>query len=211
MTDAPNRSRWRIGLVGLALAAYAALSIYSHGAPQARALGAALSIGPLLLLLLIVLWRSAPAWIAVGGSALTVFLCYRGWGPLMRHYEWSDLAQQVLIYALMAAVLARSLRPGQVPVLAQIADRAHGPLEADEQSYLRAATRAWALFYALIAVSIGALFFLVSARLWSIFTDVVVFIAIAAMVVIEHAVRRRCLRRSAPGGLVRALRQALIG
>lgn len=190
---------------------YAALSHYSNSVPQAKGLAAGLSLGPLLLVALIILWRSTPTFVAALGTVLTGVLVYRTWSAFERHYEWSDLAQQVLIYALIAASFAQSLRADRVPLLTQLEEKLHGTLEARELVYFRRATAVWALFYALIAAAVLVLFFTTSLRTWSLFVNGVVFAAIALMCVADFALRRRLLPRRPSGGLVTALRQALIG
>ncbi len=204
-----SRSAW-LGIVAL-LVLYTALSLYGNSNPQARGLGAALSVGPLVLIGLIVLWRSTKFWIAGLATVLIAALMVRGWSAFERHYEWSDLAQQVLIYALVAASFALSLRPARTPLCEQLAAKLHGPLEAREIAYLRRATLAWALFYALITLAILVLFFTSTLRVWSLFVNVLVFVAIALACLIDHLIRRRRLPRRAAGGLMRALRQALVG
>lgn len=204
-----KRARW-LG-VALLLVGYAALSHYSNTMPQAKGLAAGLSLGPLLLLALIVLWRATPVLIAALGTLLTALLVYRTWDSFERHYEWSDLAQQVLIYALIAASFALSLRRARVPLITQLEEKLHGVLEARELVYYRWATLAWALFYTLLALAVLVLFFTTPLRVWSLFVNAGVFAVIALMCIADFALRRRLLPRRPAGGLVTALRQALIG
>lgn len=204
-----KRGKWLV--LALLLVGYAALSHYSNIEPRAKGLAAALSLGPLLLIAVIVMWRALrplTATLLTGTLALVVYL---SWGTFERHYEWSDLAQQVLIYGLIAASFALSLRADRVPLCTQLALTLHGPLEPREVTYLRRATTAWALFYALIAAAVLVLFFTATLQVWSLFVNVLVFAAIALMCLADHFVRRRVLPRRAGGGLVTALRQALIG
>jgi uncharacterized membrane protein len=204
-------SRLQLAIAAGILIAYAALSHYSNASPDARGLGAAVSLGPLLLIAAFLAWRSLPRIGAalvttVAGAALVIY-----WPLIERHYEWADLAQQCGVYALIGAGFARTLLAGRTPTCTQIAQKLHGELGAAEISYLRGATIAWALFYALLAVAILLLYFLAPLRTWSIFVNFVSFALIALMALIDHAIRRRVLPRRAGGGLLTALRHALIG
>jgi uncharacterized membrane protein len=204
-----KRSTWVA--IALLLALYTTLSLYSSSTPAAKGLGAALSVGPVLLIALIVLWRSLSTVLAAALTALLAALLYREWAVLERHYEWSDLVQQALIYALIATSFALSLRPARVPLCTQLAQKLHGTLDAREIAYLRRATAVWASFYALICAAIIVLFLTAPLRVWSLFVNVLVFAVIALACVADHLVRRRVLPPRASGGLMRTLKQALVG
>ena len=207
----PTPSRRQILVLAGILIAYAALSHYSNESPEARGLGAALSLGPILLIALFLAWR----WLARSLAALLT-LCTAGalirwWPDIKRHYEWADLAQQCAAYALISFGFARTLFGGRVPTCTQLALRLHGALGPDEQAYLRAATLAWAGFYLVIAVAVGVLYFIAPLSVWSIFVNFATFGLIALMALADHLLRRRLLPPRHGGGLLTALRQALIG
>ncbi|MFI4890878.1 MAG: hypothetical protein ACHQIL_10140 [Steroidobacterales bacterium] len=204
-------SRRQIAIAAGLIIAYAALSHYSNASPDARGLGAGLSLGPLLLIALFLVWRSLPRVIALLVTAGTGALLVIYWPAIERHYEWADLAQQCGVYALIAAGFARSLLAGHTPTCTQIGHRLHGELGPTEISYLRGATVAWAAFYALLAVAILVLYFLVPLGAWSMFVNFASFGLIALMALVDHAIRRRLLPRRSSGGILTALRQALIG
>ncbi len=207
---APALSRNQMVAIGGFLAVYAALSYYSNAEPEAKSLGAALSVGPVTLIGLALAWR----WLHRGAAALITLavavILVRYWSIFRDHFEWADLAQQVAIYALVAVSFAHSLVGGRVSTCAQIAIRLHGPLSPPEIAYMRRATLAWALFYAGIAAAVLVLYFLVPIRIWSIFVNFVVFALIALAAVVDHLLRKKLLPPRA-GGLLTALRQALIG
>jgi uncharacterized membrane protein len=204
-------SRGQIAVAAGLIIAYAALSHYSNASPEARGLGAALSLGPLLLIALFMVWRWWPRTIAALVTFGTGVLLVAYWPVIKRHYQWADLAQQCAIYALLAGSFARSLSGGRMPVCTQIAQKLHGELGPAEISYLRGATITWAAFYALLAVAILMLYFLVALDTWSIFVNFVTFGLIALMAFVDHTIRRRVLPRRSSGGILTALRQALIG
>jgi uncharacterized membrane protein len=196
----------RLQLIGVAafIVAYAVLSQYSNEAPNARALGAALSLIPLLLIAAIVVWRWRQpligALVAVSAATLLYLFWPVFWPVFQKHYEWADLTQQVGAYGLVAVSFGRSLYGGRVPVCTQIANSLRGGLDPAEIAYTRRATLAWAVFYAALTASILALYFAVSLRVWSLFVNFAAFGLIAVMALVDHAIRRHVLsQRSDPG------------
>jgi uncharacterized membrane protein len=86
----------------------------------------------------------------------------------------------------------------------------HGAPTPKEITYTRWATVAWTLVYALLAAVILGLFFTVPLRVWSLFVNFYSFGLIAAIFLIDHAIRRRVLPHR-PGGILAAVRQSLGG
>jgi uncharacterized membrane protein len=206
---ATRRGRW-IAFAGL-FAGYALLSQYSATAsnPHARSLGAALSIGPVILILLVLLWvwrwRVAALIVALSSGALL----YLKWPFIERHYEWSDLAQQFGIYGLVAIFFARSLFAGRVPVCDQLARQMYGALTPAETAYMRRATAAWAVFYFLLTAAVLILFFAAPLRVWSLFTNFVTWGLMVFAGFVDHALRQRVLPRHRDGGILTLIRRAL--
>ncbi len=190
----PGPSRARLMAVAAFIVAYAVLSQYSNEVPNARSLGAALSLTPILLIAAVLMWRWRQPLIGalVALSAGTVL--YLVWPLFQKHYEWADLTQQVGSYGLVAVSFGRSLYGGRVPVCTQIASSLRGGLKPAEIAYTRRATLAWSVFYAILTASILALYFVVSLRVWSLFVNFVTFALIALMTLVDHAIRRRVLR-----------------
>jgi uncharacterized membrane protein len=187
------------------------LSIYSESSADAKGLAAALSVGPILLVGLVLAWR----WIsAVAALALGAALCaclYRYWSVIEAHYAWGDLAQQCGAYGFVALGFGRSLFGGRVPLCTQLAITMHGELTPVEVKYTRRATVVWLLFYVALAVAILALFFLSSRSAWSLFVNFGTFALILLGGIADHLLRRRLLPRHPGGGLLTIVRRALIG
>ncbi len=205
-----RRGQWFA--VTAVVAGYALLSQYSASSadPHARSLGAALSIGPVLLIALGLLWfwkwRVSASIFALASGAIL----YLEWPFIQSHYEWSDLAQQCGIYGLVALFFARSLFAGRVPVCAQLAEQMYGALTLEEMAYMRRATAAWALFYSLLTAAILVLFFVVPLRTWSLFTNFVTWGLMVLAGFVDHALRRLVLPRHREGGILTLIRRALI-
>jgi uncharacterized membrane protein len=172
-------------------------------------LGAALSIGPVLLIGLSALWIWKWRLSALIVAVLSGVLLSREWSFIQNHYEWSDLAQQCGIYGLVAIFFARSLFGGRVPVCAQLARQMYGELLPSEIAYMRRATAAWAVFYLLLAVAIMVLFFVAPLRVWSLFTNFVTWGLMVLAGFVDHALRQLVLPRHRQGGILALLRRAL--
>lgn len=211
-TQAPASPQrwWWLGIAALLLG-YAVLSHYSASSPDARRLGATLSLGPLVLIGVILIWRFTHPAAAILTAGLLGAIMYRYWAVLERNYEWVDLVQQCGVYALVAASFAGSLIGGRVPLCTQLASQMHGNLTPEEVTYTRGATWAWATFYAMLSVVILALFFWAPLRIWSLFVNFATFGLILCMGIADHALRQRIVPRRLRGGLLGIIRRALIG
>ncbi len=129
---------------------------------------------------------------------------------LTQYYEWSDVIQQFGVYSLASFGFARSLWGGRVPLCTQLMAKLYGPLSPAEIRYTHRATVVWAVFYLLLAAAIFILFFAVSLRLWSLFTNFATFGLIGIVFFTDHAIRRIVLPHR-PGGILAALRQSITG
>lgn len=209
--DAPRASLLQLSIVAAAFIAYALLSHYSESVPDAKGLGAGISIGPIALIGAVLVWRWTSPPVAVACIGLGCWAVFHCWTFLETHFAWADLLQQCGAYALLAVGFARTLAGGRVPMCTRMADRLHGPLERVEVSYTRRATAVWALFYGLLAAAIAVLFFAAPRPVWSAFVNFATFALIGIVFAVDHAIRRRVLPRKPGTGMVAALRQALAG
>jgi uncharacterized membrane protein len=210
-TANPQHSRVAALVIAALLIGYAALSHHAYSDVHAKGLGAALSVGPVILIGAFLAWRWIHPLAALAVAALSGLMLYRHWAAVEENYQWSDLVQQCGLYGLIALGFVRSLLAGQTPLCTLLAEKLHGVLEPIEISYTRRATLAWTLFYGLMALAILVLFFLVSPSVWSFFVDFVTYGLIIAMAVADHAIRRRLLPRHPAGGILAAVRRAIVG
>jgi uncharacterized membrane protein len=198
----------QLAVVAAITVGYAALSHYSNTAPDAKGLGAGLSIAPILLIGAVMLWRWSHPLLALSIFALEAVLLFHYWPVLTKYYEWADVVQQCGAYGLVSLTFARSLFGGRVPLCTQLSAKLHGPLAPAEIAYTRWATVAWMIFYVMLAAIILILFFVAPLRVWSLFVNFAAFGLIALAFIADHAVRRRVLPHR-PGGILAALRQSL--
>jgi len=210
---AGSQSAHRLGwsLIALLVIGYAVLSHYSASSPNAKGLGAALSIGPVLVIAVILAWRWTNPGTALLIAAVLGAFVYRYWAVIEENYEWGDLAQQCGAYGLVALSFARSLFGGRIPLCTQLASTMHGELSPLEISYTRRATVVWMVFYALLTTAILALFFVASQRVWSLFVNFATFGLIIAMGIADHAIRLRVLPQHPGGGILGIIKRSLIG
>ena len=208
-TKSPHRLQ--LATVAALVMGYAALSHYSASSPNARGLGAALSIGPVILIGIILAWRWTQPLTALLITAALGAALHHYWPVVEANYEWADLAQQCGAYGLVALFFGRSLYGGRIPICTQWASQVHGALTPAEIAYTRHATEVWVIFYVLMAVAILILFFAESLRVWSFFVNFVTFGLMMLMGIADHAIRRRVLPRHTDGGILAVIRRSLIG
>jgi uncharacterized membrane protein len=208
----PRRVQIRVlGILAAVIIAYTAVSQYSYSSPDAKGLGAGLSVGPVVAVGVALAWRWTPRFVAALITALTGALLYVCWPFLKAHYEWSDLVQQAGVYGMVAIGFGRSLLRGRIPTCTLLADQLHGPLEASETAYTRRATIVWFVFYTLLAAAIVVVFFTASTHVWSLFVNFGTFGLMGLLFAADHAIRRRVLPRRPGGGLVAALLHSVTG
>lgn len=208
---APDPDRRARNLVVAAMLAYTGLSLYSASVPDARGLGAALSVGPLAAIAVLLAWRWLGRWPAVLVALATGAGMVHYWDAIRSLYRWSDLVQQCGLYGLAALLFALSLQGGREPLCVQLARTLHADFSARELAYLRGATAAWAVFFLALAIAVGVLFFTLSQAHWSLFTNVGAVLLMAAMTLADLGLRHALLPRHRSGGLLAALRTALLG
>jgi uncharacterized membrane protein len=207
---ARNVTLWQWAVIVVLIICYAVLSQYSNSVPDAKGLAAGLSVGPLLLIGAVLVWRWSHPLPASLIFALVGVLLFRYWPVLTKYYEWSDVVQQCGAYGLASVSFGRSLLGDRVPLCTQLMDKLHGPLAAAEIAYMHKATVAWTLFYALLAAAILALFFVAPLRLWSLFVNFGTFGLMGLMFMADHAIRHRVLPHR-QAGILAALRRSLNG
>jgi len=126
------------------------------------------------------------AWLVLLASATTLVLLAR-----------SGLAMQliylppILIPLSVCLVFAGSLRAGHTPLVSQLAARIRGTaLPPELERYTRRVTQVWAAVLACLVTS-SLLFALFASReLWSLMTNLVMYLILGAMFVLEYGYRR---------------------
>jgi uncharacterized membrane protein len=207
----PRPQRLALAALTALVIGYAALSQYSASSPTAKGLGATLSVAPVILIGLVLVWRWARLLTALLVAAALCALLYRYWPAIERNYRWADLAQQCGVYGIAALSFARSLFGGRVPLCTQLAGTMYGVLTPAEIAYTRSATQAWMLFYGILSLASAILFFTTSPHVWSLFVNFATFALMMLMGIADHAIRRRVLPRHPHSGILALIQRSLTG
>lgn len=113
------------------------------------------------------------------------------------------------IYPGLGALFAVSLRRGREPIVSRFArlERGGGELPPDLLSYTRVLTVLWVLFFAIMGcVSLGLALW-ASVETWSLFTNLIGYLLVAAFFVGEYFYRRQRYRHYRHGDFVEFLRR----
>jgi uncharacterized membrane protein len=170
--------------------ALAALQLIAHRAALASSLGGAAVLAPLLLPGALVIWLGflssaafgVAACVAVGALA-SLALRYGAAAQLL------PLVCQLAVCLAIAWLFGRTLLPGAVPLVTQMARAVHGTLPVRIEAYTRHVTLAWTAFMAILAVSSVLLFALAPLRAWSVFANLLLLPLVALMFLAEYAYR----------------------
>lgn len=149
------------------------------------------------------LQRRSWAWLAwFAASALTWWLVVAG------HGLYALFVPPAAIPAALFLLFAGSLRPGQTPLITRVATIMHGGTLPEELvRYTRAVTVLWAAVCAALFLSAVLLAVYATPELWSLMTNLVHYLVLGAVFVIEYAWRRIRFRHLEHLGLVQFLRR----
>lgn len=103
-------------------------------------------------------------------------------------------AVPVLIAAALFWLFARSLLPGERPLIARVASRMRGPLTPRVERYTKAVTQFWTIFFAGFALANLLLALFASPVVWSSFANFINYLIVAAVFVGEWFFRIWYLR-----------------
>lgn len=163
----------------------------------------------LTVLCLLGLWqalRSRHQWTAMGFGLLTVTIWVLATRfELLRLLYW----QPILINGAGCYLFARTLAPGQMPLVTRFAAVVRGYLHPDVVRYTRRVTQAWALFFALLALESLLLALFAPLRFWSLFTNFINYLLVAVFFAVEYCIRIRCLAHLEHPSFVKFLRSLL--
>jgi len=143
------------------------------------------------------------AWaVLVAGGGLSYWLVMEGRGLNALYIP------AAAIPAGMFMMFALSLREGEVPLVTRIARLMHdGEFPEDLVIYTRHVTQLWCGVCAAMFLSAVLLALFASAELWSLMTNVVHYIILGAVFVLEYAYRRWRFRHHEHSGLFQFLRR----
>jgi uncharacterized membrane protein len=179
----------RLGLVLIVLALIAS-AVLGH-VLMTRAPGSPLTVGvllgPMVGLTALWLWSARQRLLAVA-LVLGLALLIRAVGQGKVQTEAIYVAQHAGIHLALGAWFASTLRT--TPLIVQVARRVHD-LTPDMHAYATQVTRAWVIYFVVMATVSVALYALAPFAAWSFFANVVTPVALVVMFVGEHLLRYR--------------------
>jgi uncharacterized membrane protein len=200
------RGRLQLAAIIAFVVAYAGLSHYSNSVAKTHDLGVGLALGPVLAVGFALIWRWTHLLVALLAALAGALLLRHYWPLLERNFPLVYLLQEAGFYSLMAASFGLSLRPHEIPLCTQLADKVHGPLSAQEIRYTRQVTVAWTMFFLAITLVTMVLFAAAPLRIWSLFANFFAVPLMLLMFAAEYAVRRRLLPHVQGAGVLAAVR-----
>jgi uncharacterized membrane protein len=143
------------------------------------------------------------AWaVMLVGGALLYWLVVEG------HGLYALYIPPAAIPAALFMLFALSLRAGDIPLVTRIARLMHdGPLPDDLTIYTRHVTQLWCVVCAAMFASAVLLAVFASPWLWSLMTNVVHYVVLGAVFVLEYGYRRWRYRHHEHSGLFQYLRR----
>jgi uncharacterized membrane protein len=180
--------RW-LGIAALVIG-YSILAHYTNASAHSSSLGALVAVAPVVLIALILAWRSPRRIVMLGVLALACMALWAGWSALEQNFELVYWLQHVGMQLLLFIMFARTLIAGRQPLCTRFAEAVHAPLTPREEIYARQVTVAWTLFFAAMAFVSTLLFFLGPLSAWSIFANFLTLPLVMLMFVAEYLMRR---------------------
>lgn len=148
-------------------------------------------------------------------SILFIVLLLPLWHPTPHRYRWfgltmaalfvlalilTPLQESLLLYLAPPAVLffllvmfARTLLPGQTPLVTRIAALMHDSLSSSLCRYTRFVTWAWVVFIGAMLCEVVWLALFADAERWSLYTNFINYLLVAGFFLLEFALRRMVL------------------
>lgn len=177
-------------LVGLFVVGYALLAHYTN-VTGSETLGTLVALGPLMIAAGSLTWQWRRYRLVILLFALACVALAMMWGRIEKHYTLIYWLEHAGTELFLCSLFGRTLLEGREPMVTYFARMIHGPLSPALQAYTRTVTKAWVIFFALMALASTLLYLLVSVEVWSMFANFFTAPLIALMFLGEYLVRRR--------------------
>lgn len=188
-----GRLRPAIALAVLLAVCAAVLAHYAIVQAQTPTLGALLSLLPVAGVAFVAMRRARRRETVLWILALCAAALWLGWGILERHFTNLFFIEHAGMNLLLAVTFGRTLVGTSEPLCTRFARIIHGTLQPEVVRYTRQVTIAWTIFFGVLFVLSCALYFGGFVAAWSFLANIASPILVAAMFVIEYAIRHRTL------------------
>ena len=183
--------RW-LGIAVLVIS-YPLLAHYTNESAQRGNLGALVAIAPVVLIALVLAWRSPRRWLMLGVLVLLCLALMAWWPILEHHYGVVYWLQHAGMQLVLCIIFGRTLFAGRQPLCTRFAEAVHAPLTPRHEIYARQVTVAWTLFFAAMMLVSTMLFFLAPLATWSVFANFMTLPLVVLMFIVEYRMRKRIL------------------
>lgn len=181
---------WRLAFFLAAGAAYAGLSHWMMMFHPTEPWAVLVLMGPLWLTALGLaagrFGRKGAVAVALAGLLFCVLVWRGEAGDPDRLY----VLQHVGINALLCVWFSSTLQPDRLSLIGQFAERVH-PLSPAMRTYTAAVTRVWAGYFAAVCVLSLVVYLTLPFKAWSLFSNVIAPISVAALFIGEYVARYR--------------------
>ena len=181
-----------LGIAAL-LVGYPLLAHYTNESAHDGSLGALVAIAPVVLIALVLAWRSPRRLTMLGVLVLLGIALWAGWPALENHFGLVYWLQHVGMQLILFMTFGRTLIAGRQPLCTRFARAVHAVVTPQHEIYARQVTLAWTLFFVAMALASTLLFFLAPLATWSVFANFLTLPLVALMFVGEYWVRRCAL------------------
>ena len=182
-------------LTGIAalLLGYPLLAHYTNESGHSGSLGALVAVAPVVLIALVLAWRSPRRFVMLGVLLLSCLALWAGWSALENHFGLVYWLQHMGMQLILFMTFGRTLIAGRQPLCTRLAHAVHAVVTPQHEIYTRQVTIAWTLFFAAMALASALLFFLAPLAIWSVFANLLTLPLVALMFIGEYWVRRSVL------------------
>ena len=180
------------GIAALLLG-YPLLAHYTNESGHSGSLGALVAVAPVVLIALVLAWRSPRRFVTLGVLLLSCLALWAGWSALENHFGLVYWLQHMGMQLILFMTFGRTLIAGRQPLCTRLAHAVHAVVTPQHEIYTRQVTIAWTLFFAAMALASALLFFLAPLAIWSVFANLLTLPLVALMFIGEYWVRRSVL------------------
>ena len=201
----PRRIVRGLGIAALVIG-YPLLAHYTNVSAHNDTLGAWVAIAPVILIALVMAWRSPKRTIMLGVLVLTCGVLWTIWPTLEHHFGLVYWLQHAGIQLILFMIFGRTLFAGRKPLCTQFAEAVHAPLTPQHEIYAGQVTLAWTLFFGVMALTSTLLFFLTPLSTWSVFANFLTPLLVVLVFIAEYVVRRWALPEARHQNILDAVR-----